>query len=338
VKNRFSESSLSHQLALIAAVGCLFISLALVALAVTSARHMQENQQAGFGNALARQIAHRISASLETGDLLNIAASLHSFVNSSAATEVTFFDIEGRALGQAGEPGGAQQTHYRAPVLVANDTAGEVVISINTEVAETGGAGGAEEEVYDLGALLAAADPTSGERAFKAKCSTCHTITDGGSNGTGPNLHAIIGASHAHAPSFGYSSAMQATSGETWTYENIDHWLENPSSYIRGTSMAFAGLRRDDERADVIAYLASNTPGAAAFPEPLPEEAEGDDAVETSLDAETVEDAPTEATGVIETQDVVTDRDSAAEGNVSEVELAPDAALSEENDAGSDTD
>jgi cytochrome c len=225
--------------------------------------------------------------------------------------------------------------------------------SYYTEIAESGAAGGAEEEVYDLGALLAAADPSSGERAFKAKCSTCHTIDQGGGNGTGPNLHAIIGASHAHAPSFGYSSAMQATSGETWTYENIDHWLENPSSYIRGTSMAFAGLRRDDERADVIAYLASNTPGAAAFPEPLPDEEAGEEgeaaegmegedasgeAVETTLDSETVEDSPTEATGVIETQDVVTDRDSEAEGNASEVELAPDSALSEENDAGSDTD
>ncbi|PLW84268.1 hypothetical protein CWI75_02705 [Kineobactrum sediminis] len=137
MKNRFSESSLSHQLALIAAIGCLLVSLALVALAVTSARHMQEGQQAAFGNALARQIAHRISASLETGDLLNIAASLHSFVNSSSATEVVFFDIEGRALGQAGEAGSGQQAQYRAPVLVANDTAGEVVVSINTETAET---------------------------------------------------------------------------------------------------------------------------------------------------------------------------------------------------------
>ncbi|QYJ01307.1 cytochrome c family protein [Thalassovita mediterranea] len=207
-----------------------------------------------------------------------------------------------------------------------------------TEIAETGGGGEVEEEVYDLGALLAAADPTSGERSFKAKCSTCHTIDQGGSNGTGPNLYAIIGASHAHAAGFGYSSAMEATSGEVWNYENIDAWLENPSSYIRGTSMAFAGLRRDDERADVIAYLAQNTPGAPAFPEPLPEEEEGaegeapaegeateGDAVDATLDAEAVEDAPTQATGEIETQDVVDDQDSVAEGNVSEVELAPEA-------------
>ncbi|MCH2458033.1 MAG: cytochrome c family protein [Henriciella sp.] len=210
--------------------------------------------------------------------------------------------------------------------------------SYYTEIAETGGAGAVEEEVYDLGALLAAADPTSGERAFKAKCSTCHTIEQGGGNGTGPNLHAIIGDSHAHDPSFGYSSAMQATASQDWSYESMDQWLENPSSYIRGTSMAFAGLRRDDERADVIAYLAQNTPSAPAFPEPLLEEeeggegeapAEGDaaegEAVDATLDAETVEDAPTLATGEIETQDVVDDQDSEAEGNVSEVEMTPEA-------------
>lgn len=216
-----------------------------------------------------------------------------------------------------------------------------------TEIAETGGGGEAEEEVYDLGALLAAADPSSGERAFKAKCSTCHTIEDGGPNGTGPNLHGILTAEHAHAAGFGYSSAMMATAGTDWTYETIDHWLENPSSYIRGTSMAFAGLRRDDERADVIAYLAQNTPNAPAFPEPLPEEddaaaAEGEsegeateaaadgEAVETSVSPETLETAPTEATGEIEVQDVVNDQDSVAEGNVSEVEMAPDATVGEE--------
>ncbi|WP_300375922.1 cytochrome c family protein [Henriciella sp.] len=220
-----------------------------------------------------------------------------------------------------------------------------------TDIAETAAAGGGEEEVYDLGALLANADVSSGERAFKSKCTTCHTIEQGGGNGTGPNLHGIMTATHAHNDSFGYSSAMQASAGEPWTYESIDKWLENPSSYIRGTTMAFAGLRRDDERANVIAYLAENTPNAPAFPEPLPEEeedegAEGEEggeateasaegeAVETTVDSETAEETPPEATGEIETQDTVTDRDSEAEGNESEVELAPDTdADAEEGDS-----
>jgi cytochrome c len=213
-----------------------------------------------------------------------------------------------------------------------------------TEIAETGGAGAAEEEVYDLGALLAAADPSAGERSFKAKCATCHTIEQGGGNGTGPNLYNTIGNTHAHQPGFGYSSAMQATSGEAWDFASIDEWLENPSAYIRGTSMAFAGLRRDDERANVIAYLADYSPGAPAFPEPLPEEEESEgegeagetgtegegDAVDTSVGEEAIEDTPTQATGEIETQDVVDDQDSEAEGNVSEVELAPESAVDNE--------
>ncbi|MEM5516527.1 cytochrome c family protein [Henriciella sp. AS95] len=211
-----------------------------------------------------------------------------------------------------------------------------------TDIADTGGGSSEPEEVYDLGALLASADATSGERAFKSKCSTCHTIEQGGSNGTGPNLYGIIGSTHAHRSDFGYSSAMAATAGEPWNYENIDHWLTNPGSYIRGTSMAFAGLRRDDERADVIAYLASNSPDAPAFPEPLPEDAgdeaaegetEGEatdasadategDAVEATVTEETVTETPTEATGQIETVDTIDDT-AQPEGNEGEVELAP---------------
>ena len=241
-----------------------------------------------------------------------------------------------------------------------------------TDIAETSAAGGAEEEeVYDLGALLANADVSSGERAFKSKCSTCHTIEQGGGNGTGPNLHGILTAEHAHKDNFGYSSAMMATAGKEWTYESIDEWLENPSSYIRGTSMAFAGLRRDDERADVIAYLASMTPNAPPMPEPLPEEepegeegeeggeaedasAEGEaaageateaeatedasaedtsgEAVDTTLDPATVENAPSEATGQIETVDSVDGGDNDdAEGDTGEVEMAPDAAVEEDD-------
>ncbi|MGB3627700.1 MAG: cytochrome c family protein [Henriciella sp.] len=199
-----------------------------------------------------------------------------------------------------------------------------------TDIAETAGPGGAEEEIYDLGALLAEADATAGERSFQAKCTTCHTIEQGGQNGTGPNLYGIVGASHAHMDSFGYSAAMQATSSQDWTYESMDQWLENPSGYISGTSMAFAGLRRDDERANVIAYLASMSPNAPDFPEPLPEEesdiVEGDEAVATDLDAETVEDSPTEATGEIDTVDMIDDTDQEEE-NEGEVVLAPSDAL-----------
>lgn len=160
------------------------------------------------------------------------------------------------------------------------------------EVAESAGSD-VVEEVFDLGAALASADIAAGERAFVGKCVTCHTIEQGGANGTGPNLYAMIGAEKHAKPGFSYSTAMTAQSG-VWTYEDMNGWLENPSSYIRGTSMAFAGLRRDDERAAVIAYLASYTPNAPAFPEPLPEEEASEDGEESEAEPAAAEDAPAE--------------------------------------------
>ena len=168
------------------------------------------------------------------------------------------------------------------------------------DVADAGGSAAEEEEVFDLGLLLASADVARGERTFKGKCATCHTIDQGGANGTGPNLHNVVGADKAHHDGFAYSAALQGMDGE-WSYENLNQWLYNPSAYARGTTMSFAGLRRDDDRINVIAYLAANTENAPAFPEPLAASAEEGDATaetaegdvsETVEPAETVEDAP----------------------------------------------
>jgi cytochrome c len=137
------------------------------------------------------------------------------------------------------------------------------------EIAEAASAGGAVEAVFDLGAALLTADVARGERTFAGQCSTCHTITPGGANGTGPNLHNIVGNKHAHIAAFNYSGAMAATAAEIWTYENLDAWLKSPGSYIKGTSMSFAGIKKDADRANVIAYLAANTEGAPPFPAPM---------------------------------------------------------------------
>jgi cytochrome c len=146
------------------------------------------------------------------------------------------------------------------------------------EIAEAASAGGPAEPVFDLGAALAAADVTRGERIFAGQCSTCHTISPGGANGTGPNLHNIVGGQHAHLAGFNYSGAMAATAGEVWTYEHLNDWLKSPAGYIKGTSMSFAGLKKDTDRANVIAYLAANTENAPAFPAPAaaPEATEGE--------------------------------------------------------------
>lgn len=146
------------------------------------------------------------------------------------------------------------------------------------EIAEAASSGAAAEPVFDLGAALAGADVSRGERIFAGQCSTCHSITPGGPNGTGPNIHNIVGNNHAHLPGFNYSGAMAATSAEVWTYENLNSWLKSPGGYVKGTSMSFAGLKKDTDRANVIAYLASNTENALPFPAPMsaPEAAEGE--------------------------------------------------------------
>lgn len=186
------------------------------------------------------------------------------------------------------------------------------------DIADGGHGGEVVEEVFDLGLLLASADASRGERVFKGQCSTCHTIDAGGANGTGPNLHDIVGAGKAAKAGFGYSAALSGIGGD-WTYEELNAWLENPASYARGTSMSFAGLRKDPDRMNLIAYLAANTTSAPAYPDPLPA------AVEEAIE-ETVEDAVTDAVDDA-VEEAVTD---AVEEAVDEaVETAVDEAVTE---------
>lgn len=115
-----------------------------------------------------------------------------------------------------------------------------------------------------LAVLLAAGDATKGERVFK-KCQTCHTVEAGGANKTGPNLHNVVGGTVGSKDGFSYSDAL-AGYGSAWTYELLDAYLERPSRAIPGNKMSFAGLRRDTERADVIAYLRTFTENPPALP------------------------------------------------------------------------
>ena len=190
------------------------------------------------------------------------------------------------------------------------------------EIAGGGGAAEEKEEVFDLGALLAAADVSRGERTFKGQCTTCHTIEDGGSNGTGPNLHGVVGAAKHHRTDFNYSGAMTSLDG-TWTYEDLNHWLTNPGAFARGTSMSFAGLRKDPDRINVIAYLASQSPDAPPFPDPLPAAAEDDGATA----AEGTEEAPAEGDEAAAPADMMEDAaDTVVETVTDVVEEAVDSA------------
>ncbi len=129
--NRFHNAPLSQQIATLAAILCLLVSLALVILGAISSKHLQNQQQLEFGNALAHQIARRVSVALETGDLLSITASLQRFVETSSAEKVTIFDVEGRTLGEAGHSSGQYLSQYRASVRIESDIAGEVLVTVS---------------------------------------------------------------------------------------------------------------------------------------------------------------------------------------------------------------
>lgn len=142
------------------------------------------------------------------------------------------------------------------------------------EGAKEGGQDGAP--AYDLGTVLAAADPAAGEKLF-SKCASCHTIAPGGANGIGPNLNGVLGKPIGkHAAGFAYSSALSGHGGD-WTYENMDLWLANPKSFAPGTKMSFAGLSKPEDRAALIAYLKANG-GGPEFPAPKAPDAAGQQA------------------------------------------------------------
>jgi cytochrome c len=125
------------------------------------------------------------------------------------------------------------------------------------------GEGGAAEQ--PIAAFMATADAAAGEGVFK-KCAACHTITPGGANGLGPNLHGIMGQPVAGRPGFAYSDALKSKGG-TWDWETMSQWLKSPKGFAPGTKMTFAGLGKPEDRANLLAYMnaqGSNLPLPAA--------------------------------------------------------------------------
>lgn len=122
-------------------------------------------------------------------------------------------------------------------------------------VIETGDEGAAEEEVVEVSFadLLASADVSKGEKVF-SKCKACHKVD--GSNGTGPHLDGVFDRDVASVADFSYSDAMQSHGG-AWTPEALNEFLTNPKGVVPGTKMSFAGLKKDTDRANLVAYLQS---------------------------------------------------------------------------------
>ncbi len=132
------------------------------------------------------------------------------------------------------------------------------------EVKQVSTASSTTENKIDIIALMAMGDIASGKNLFK-KCISCHSIVKGGKNKIGPALYNVVGRKVGGVADYKYSKALAAYEKE-WTFEELNGFLTKPAKWIKGTKMAYAGLKKEEDRASIIKYLNQNSDS----PLPLP--------------------------------------------------------------------
>jgi cytochrome c len=146
-------------------------------------------------------------------------------------------------------------------------------IDISSVQTAGGGAAAVQEGPADWGVILADANMVAAGEKVAAKCKSCHSFEKGGPNLTGPNQWDLVGRTAGTHPGFTYSAAMKGY-GQPWTYDNLDKFLTNPASDIKGTTMAFVGIRKGDDRHALIAWLRTQNDSPPPIPAPLPPQPE----------------------------------------------------------------
>ena len=138
------------------------------------------------------------------------------------------------------------------------------MVEVNETIAKSAIEIATDEKKVDIKALMALGDAASGEKIFK-KCAACHSIVKGGKNNIGPALYNVVGRQVGAINDYKYSKAM-SNYENVWSFEELNGYLIKPAKWIKGTKMAFAGLRKEKDRASVIKYLNQNSDN----PLPLP--------------------------------------------------------------------
>ena len=159
-----------------------------------------------------------------------------------------------------------------------------------TDTAAGEQAGGAKTEEVPLAVLLVDGDAAKGEKVAK-KCAACHTFDKGGANKIGPNLYGVLGRDLGTVDGFAYSGALKGKGG-TWGYVELNEFISNPKAFISGTKMAFAGIRRPNQRADLIIYMRDKGDSPPPLPKAEAKEAAAPEQTETAAPEKSETAAP----------------------------------------------
>jgi cytochrome c len=191
---------------------------------------------------------------------------------------------------------GIQTVHLMAGAVFAPQIPAKPGFEIEVkETPASGPAAAPKEEPFEP--LLASASVERGQAATKP-CEVCHTFDKGGPNRVGPNLWGVVDRPRASEAGFNYSAAMKSKGG-TWTYDELNKFLTNPRRDIPGTAMTFAGIDRERQRADVVAYLRTLSDNPAPLPQAAqaPEDSKSDSKTDAKGEGDAKGDTSGDAKG-----------------------------------------